>query len=86
MPHRPPILINLIIIPTLVRLVPEKVDRRVLDTANAFFFFKVLQAVGFVPAGGEDVEGDLAADGVAVGAEVSVVCVDRGGVGGSGDG
>ncbi len=41
-PHRPLIHINLVIIPALVRLVPEKVDRRVLDAANAFFFFNVL--------------------------------------------
>jgi len=67
MPHGPLILMNLIIIAAFVRLVAEEVNRRVLDTADFFFFVEVLQAVGFVPAGGEDVEGDLAADGVAMG-------------------
>ena len=60
------VLINFIIIPALVRLVAKEVNRRVLDAANVLFFFEMLQAVSFVPAGGEDVEGDLATDGVAV--------------------
>ncbi len=67
MPHGPLILKNLIIVAAFVRLVAEEVNRRVLDAADFFFFGEVLQAVGFVPAGGEDVEGDLAADGVAMG-------------------
>jgi hypothetical protein len=67
MPHGPLILKNLIIVAALVRLVTKKVDRRVIDAADFFFFGEVLQAVGFVPAGGENVEGYLAADGVAMG-------------------
>ena len=63
MSHRPTILIDLIIIPPLIRLIPEKMNRRIIDPRNLFFFLQVLQAVGLVPAGGEDVEGDLAADG-----------------------
>ena len=66
MPHRPTILIDLIIISPLIRLVPKEMNSRVLDPANLFFFFEMLQAVGLVPAGGEDVEGDLAADGETV--------------------
>ena len=63
MPHRPTILIDLIIIAPLIRLIPKEMNSRILDAANLFFFGQVLQAVGLVPAGGEDVEGDLAADG-----------------------
>ena len=66
MPHRPTILIDLIIIAPLIRLIAKEMNSRILDPANLFFFFQVLQAVGLVPAGGEDVEGDLAADGEAV--------------------
>lgn len=69
MSHRPLILINLIIIPPLIRLIPEEMNSRILDPADFFFFCQVLQAVGLVPAGGEDVEGDLAADGETVGGE-----------------
>ena len=39
------------------------------------------QAVGLVPAGGEDVEGDLAADGVATGRREVVSCCFREGWG-----
>lgn len=63
MPHRPTILIDLIIISPLVRLIPKEMNSRIIDTADLLFFFKMLQAVCLVPAGGEDVEGDLAADG-----------------------
>ena len=63
MSHRPTILIDLIIIAPLIRLIPEKMNSRIIDPRNLFFFLQVLQAVGLVPAGGEDVEGDLAADG-----------------------
>jgi hypothetical protein len=42
-------------------------DRSVLDTAwQGFLVFDVLQAVRLVPALGEDVEGNLTADGVSV--------------------
>ena len=67
MPDRPLIRVNFIIVAALVRHIAEEVDRRVLDTADVFFLGEVLQAVGLVPAGGKDVKGDFAADGVAEG-------------------
>jgi hypothetical protein len=64
--HGARVLENLVIVAALVRLVAEEVDGAVLDAADLLLGFHVLQAVRLVPAGGEDVEGDLAADGVAV--------------------
>jgi hypothetical protein len=64
--HSTRVLENLVIVAALVRLVAEEVDGAVLDAAGLLLGFDVLQAVRLVPAGGEDVEGDLAADGVAV--------------------
>jgi hypothetical protein len=64
MPNRPLITINLPIIATLVRLVPEEVNLIVHDARPLLLSLDVLQAVRLVPAGGEDVEGDLAADRV----------------------
>lgn len=59
----PSILIDLPIVAALVGLVAKEVDRGVLNTTGLFGLgLEVLQAVGLVPAGGEDVEGDLAAD------------------------
>lgn len=66
MSHGPLVLVNLIVVAAFVRLVAEEVNRRVIDAADFFFFGEVLQAVCFVPPGGEDVERDLAADGVAM--------------------
>lgn len=58
--------VDLVVVAALVGLVAEEVDGGVGDSAGLFGFgFEVLEAVGFVPAGGEDIEGDLAADGVA---------------------
>ena len=59
---RPLILINLPVIAPFVRLVAEEMYRLVLDPGQVLLGFEMLQAVGFVPAGGEDIEGDLAAD------------------------
>ena len=66
MPDRPLVLENLIIVPTFVRFVTKEVDRLVIHAADVLFRFDMLQAVCLVPAGGKDVEGDLAANGVAV--------------------
>ena len=66
MPHRPAILIDLIIITPLIRLIPKEVNSRIIDAADLFFILEMLQAVCLVPAGGEDVEGDLAANGKSV--------------------
>ena len=59
------VLEDLVVVAALVGLVAEEVDGAVLDAADLLLGFDVLQAVGLVPASGEDVEGDLAADGVA---------------------
>lgn len=66
-PDRPGVLVDLVVVAALERLVAEEVDRRVGDAPRLLGLgLEVLQAVGLVPAGGEDVEGDLAADGEAV--------------------
>jgi hypothetical protein len=64
--HGARVLKNLVIVAAFVRLVAEEVDGAVLDAADLLLGFHVLQAVRLVPARGEDVEGDLAADGVTV--------------------
>lgn len=65
MPNRPLILIDLIIVTTLVCLVTKEVDSGVLNTTLLLgLVLEMLEAVGLVPAIREDVEGDLAADGV----------------------
>ena len=69
------VLEDLVVVAALVGLVAEEVDGAVLDAADLLLGFDVLQAVGLVPAGREDVEGDLAADGVAVG-EIMLAGID----------
>lgn len=55
------------VVSTLERLVAEKVDGRVVDAARkSLFVLNVLQAVSFIPALRENIEGDLTADGVSV--------------------
>lgn len=57
---------DLVVVAALERLVSEEMDLLVADSVGLLgLVFKVVQAVGLVPAGGEDVEGDLAADGEA---------------------
>ena len=63
MSYRAWILKDLVIVAALVCLVAKEVDLRVLNARDIIFIGQVLQAVGLVPAGGEDVEGDLSADG-----------------------
>jgi hypothetical protein len=60
------VLEDLVVVAALVGLVAEEVDGAVLDAADLLLGFDVLQAVGLIPASGEDIEGNLAADGVAV--------------------
>jgi hypothetical protein len=68
------VLIDLVVVAAVECLVAEEVDLVVLDAAGlGGLGLEVLQAVGLVPAGGEDVEGDLAADGEAVCVCVSAV-------------
>ena len=66
MSYCPTILINLIIIAPLIRLIPKEMNSCIINPRNLFFILEMLEAVGFVPAGGEDVEGDLAAYGETV--------------------
>ena len=57
---------DLVVVATGVRLVAEEVDGLVGDAVGLLgLALEVAQAVGLVPADGEDVEGDLAADGEA---------------------
>lgn len=63
---RPGVLVDLVVVAALERLVAKEVDRRVGYPSRLLgLVLEVLQAVGLVPAGGKDVEGDLAADGEA---------------------
>lgn len=62
--HGPLVVVDLPVVAALHGLVAEEVDRGVLDAAGPLgLVLEVLQAVRLVPARGEDVEGDLAADG-----------------------
>lgn len=55
---------DLVVVAALERLVSKEMDVLVSDSVGLLgLVFEVVQAVGLVPAGGEDVEGDLAADG-----------------------
>lgn len=58
--------VDLIIVATGEALVTEEVDGLVLDAGDVLLGLDVLQAVSLVPTGGEDIERDLATDGVAV--------------------
>jgi hypothetical protein len=62
-PNRPLVAEKLPVVAARVRLVAEEVDL-VVDESPRLLRLNVSQAVGLVPAGGEDVEGDLAADGI----------------------
>ena len=67
MSNHPRITVKLIIIPTRTRLVAKEVDVLVLDPVGLFGFgFEMLQAIALVPAVGEDIEGDLSADGISI--------------------
>lgn len=69
MPRSPLVLIDLVIVTTLEGLVSKEMDGLVVDPGEVLgwigFVLDMLQAVGLVPAVGEDVEGDLAADRIA---------------------
>jgi hypothetical protein len=70
MSHRALVSEDLVVVAALHRLVAEEVDRGVLDASRLLgLVLQVLQAVRLVPAGREDVEGYLAADG-----EASLLC------------
>lgn len=59
------VLVDLVVVAALVCLIAEEVDGGVLDTAEVLLVLYVLQAVRLVPTPGENVKGDLTADGVA---------------------
>ena len=58
--------VELVVIATFECLIAEEVYCGVLDSASIFLGREMLQAVRFVPAGREDIEANLAADGVAI--------------------
>jgi transcriptional regulator of aromatic amino acid metabolism len=60
------VFVNLVIVSSDEGLIAEEVDGRVFDTRDVLLRLNVLQAVGLVPAGGEDIERDLTADRIAV--------------------
>lgn len=62
----PLVLVNLVVVAAFVGLVAEEVNGLVLDAGDVLLRRQVFEAVGLVPAGGEDVEGNLPTDGVAV--------------------
>ena len=65
MADRSRVIVDLIIVPALVCLVTEEMYRRVCHAAWLLgLVLEMLKAIGLVPASGEDVEGDLAADGI----------------------
>lgn len=60
------ILVDFVVVAALGRLVAEEVNVLVGDAVGLLGLgLEVLEAVCLVPAGGEDVKGDLAADGEA---------------------
>lgn len=69
---------DLVVVAALERLVSEEMDVLVGDSVGLLgLALEVVQAVGLVPAGGEDVEGDLAADGEAACMFVSGAQVEK---------
>lgn len=68
------ILVNLIIISPPVCLVAEEVDGCVLYSGQILLRFQVLQAVCFVPSGGEDVKGYLSTNRVATDDTNGLIC------------
>jgi hypothetical protein len=60
------VFINLIVVTSNESLVTEEVDGAVFDARDALLRLDVLQAVGLVPPGGEDIKGDLATDGISL--------------------
>lgn len=58
--------VDFIVVAARVGLVTEEVDVLVLDAALLGIFLKVAKAVGLVPAGREDIEGDLTANREAI--------------------
>lgn len=67
MPDGARVLVDLVVVAALIRLVAKEVDSGILDPAGeVLLVFHVLETVCLVPAAGEEVKGDLTADGVAI--------------------
>lgn len=83
MPHRPLILENLPIIPTLIRLIAKEMHRLELyfPPRALLLGLDMLQTIRLIPAGREDVEGDLPANAVRE-AEVGELLFEGGDEGG----
>lgn len=64
MAYRSLIAVDFPVISTFESLVSEEVDGSILDASALLFSFNVLEAVSLVPSGGENVERDLATDGI----------------------
>ena len=62
MTNSPGIAVNLVIVSARKAFVAKEVDGLVLNTRDILLGLDVLQAVGLVPAGRENIERDLAAD------------------------
>lgn len=63
MPSGALVLVNLVVVAALERLVAEEVDRRVVCAVRLLRLgLDVFQAIRLVPAGREDIKGNLAAD------------------------
>ena len=62
MTNRPRVRKDLVIIASLVAFVSEEMDRLVFNARDFLLTLDMPQTIGLVPAGREDVEGDLAAD------------------------
>lgn len=60
--NRPRVRVNLIVIASDKALVAEEVDVLVFSARNILLGLDVLQAIGLVPTGRENVKRDLAAD------------------------
>lgn len=57
---------DLVVVAALEGLVTEEVDVLVRDAAVSSVILEVLETVSLVPASGEDIEGDLTANGEAI--------------------
>jgi hypothetical protein len=63
MPHSSLIRENFMIIAARISLIAKEMDCLVFNSGNILFSLDVLKAIGFVPAGWEDIEGDHASNG-----------------------
>lgn len=57
---------DFIVVSTFKALVTKEVNGGIFNSRDGLLSFNVLKAVGLVPASGEDVEGDLSSNGVAI--------------------